>query len=264
MADPLASSLLKVQRAAEQIAHLASGMKAFLDSNPYRIVRDVDHVAGRIAWRTTVREPCPPIWSVLIGECLHNLRSALDYMIWDLVILETGKHPVVTKSQFPIFLHEAGYNERAKGFLKGVGNKPRAVIKALQPFSTGENERSPLWQLHELSNWDKHRSLRLTGAHLHPWQNYIEVGITKLPGAFTGMQAVAPGTFEDNTVIMSLTFTGLWDESSTDVEVEGDFAFDISLNKIGPAQGAVVIPTLLIIHQRVFEIGKQLSVLWPS
>src|SRR5690242_15811946 len=102
-ASHLGSSLLKVSRASEQILQLAGNIQAFLGTNPYTIVREIDYEAGRMAFRTKVREPCPPIWSVLVGECLHNLRSALDYMIWDLVILETGAPPVVTKSQFPIF-----------------------------------------------------------------------------------------------------------------------------------------------------------------
>ena len=52
------------------------------------------------------------MWGVLIGEILHNLRSALDHLIWQLVILETGAPPTTTKTAFPIFETAAGYKSR--------------------------------------------------------------------------------------------------------------------------------------------------------
>ena len=103
---------------------------SFLETKPYGLVREIDAAAGRIVFRGTASKPCPEIWSVLIGECLHNLRSALDYMVWDLVILETGKPPVGDKTQFPIFTAPGRYTDAAKKYLKGVGSRPRALIKA--------------------------------------------------------------------------------------------------------------------------------------
>jgi hypothetical protein len=53
------------------------------------------------------------MWGVQVGEIVHNLRSALDHSIWELVILTTGRPPALpTKNQFPIFKSKDGFLAR--------------------------------------------------------------------------------------------------------------------------------------------------------
>ena len=72
------------------------------------------------------------------------------------------------------------------------------------------------------------------------------------------------GPFQHRTVLLTMTFTGCWTESSSDVEVDAKSSFDISFDQIGPVPSSVVIPTLLLIHKRVYEIGKELAEFWPA
>jgi hypothetical protein len=89
---------------------------------------------------------------IRIGEICYNLRSALDYVIFELAKLDSGVEQSGT--QFPIMDAEQDFEGRGKGaFLKGVNLIHVARIERLQPY-TGCN-----WtrNLRDTSNPDKHR-----------------------------------------------------------------------------------------------------------
>jgi hypothetical protein len=263
MVAPLASSLLKLQRAAVQITAIDGEIQAFLKRNPYRLARDLDHEAGYVRVVGRVREKCPDWISVLVGEAVHNIRSALDYMVWDLVVAQTGSIRTGNKAGFPVFLSEAGYKDRGKPMLKGTSGKPRAVIDKEQPCYTGEGADSLLWQLQELNNWDKHRCLQLGGASLRQLTGRFEFPEIQVAGAMTGQTFRRPGPFNDGDEFLRTTFHGCWNESSWDVDVDGDFPFDVCFHEVGPVAGRLIVPTLTAMHRRVYAIGEKLTVVWP-
>ena len=41
-----------------------------------------------------------PIWGILVGETVYNLRAALDYLVYELAILDSGQ--IQEYTQFPI------------------------------------------------------------------------------------------------------------------------------------------------------------------
>jgi hypothetical protein len=104
--------------------------------------------------------PKPPLQlSVVVGECLHNLRSALDYLVWQLV-LSNPPHQPTSRNMFPICSSAASFAEQLKrGRLNGVALQAQSVIESLQPFGNADH---PLLVLDILNNTDKHRSLNLT------------------------------------------------------------------------------------------------------
>jgi len=95
----------------------------------------------------------PFLISILVGEAVYNLRAALDYLVFELAILDSGH--VATRSQFPILRTQKDWNRYAASLLSGVNGDHRAAIKDLQPFNGVE------WtaQLRDLSNPDKHQRL---------------------------------------------------------------------------------------------------------
>lgn len=97
--------------------------------------------------------PIPPIINILIGETIYNLRAALDYLIYDLAILDSGQ--VIDGTQFPIDDTVEGFKGRRKNFLKGLSDKHIAAIERLQPCY-GCNWTK---DIRVLSNPDKHRHL---------------------------------------------------------------------------------------------------------
>ena len=104
-------------------------------------------------------------WSVTIGEIVHNLRSALDHLVWQLVG-DNGSQPSEA-NMFPIVSLAAreGWEKISKNKLKGVSDEMKERIRRIQPFAVpgARYDVTALSKLHHLSNVDKHRrSLQLT------------------------------------------------------------------------------------------------------
>lgn len=188
MTDPLEGTLLKIERARSEIDRLGLAEEAFRRDADYRLVRaERDPKTGEYAYRVRVGQAPDPEWGVFIGEIAHNLRSALDGLIYQLV-LDNGKKPTL-HTQFPIFLvghttrrrrdrrnvlipHFEGH-ELADGrrMLKGVSEEHQAKIERLQPYKrllkgspSGYGRNNILYLLKELNNADKHRLIQVVGA----------------------------------------------------------------------------------------------------
>ena len=117
----------------------------------------------------TIEKPLPPRLSVLVGDCVHNARSALDNIICALVRVGEPRSNCKGR-QFPAFTNPQDYkNARAK-VLKGVPPKAQRVIDVLNPGCPSAPEGPVPRTMHAvailntLSNRDKHRAPHLTAA----------------------------------------------------------------------------------------------------
>jgi hypothetical protein len=111
-----------------------------------------------VSW---VEDPYPPIrLSVLIGDCVFNMRSALDNVVCALIRRATPE-ATCSGTQFPICDDRAKHKPE---MLRGVPEGARRMIVALQPYNRPENSIAvdPLNILNLLSNRDKHRAVNLT------------------------------------------------------------------------------------------------------
>lgn len=90
---------MKVKRAKEHINNLELLISGFRESKPYEVVRQ-EEPNGEITFRVKVKAQPPQEWGAIIGDVIHNLRSSLDYLIWQLV-LSNGKTPS-KRTGFPI------------------------------------------------------------------------------------------------------------------------------------------------------------------
>lgn len=90
---------------------------------------------------------------VLLGEVCYNLRSALDYLVYELAILDSGVEQDGT--QFPLEDLKERFTGNAPRMLKGLNPAHVAAIERLQPF----NGCAWAQQLRDISNPDKHRHL---------------------------------------------------------------------------------------------------------
>ncbi len=138
---------------------------AYLASNPYRITSSPDvSPSEHILWLEVLEAPSPEI-SLTLGDCLHDFRSALDHLMWQLV-LATGGQPT-EKTQFPIFWSPALYASQAGKMTRALTNQAAlSFIETQQPFATTLAKVDPLWYLHELSNRDKHQLLQVTALYI--------------------------------------------------------------------------------------------------
>ena len=163
MADWLIGARLKLDRANEHLDAFEAEMGRYLDSDIYMLVRD-DKADGTV-FHLWIKEEPPPRLSVILGDCVHNLRSSLDHIAWQLV-LANGQTPGEDTS-FPIWDRPPRDGVFSRKSCRGMSKDALALIERMQPYQAGENSTEHvLWFLRELSNTDKHRTLNLTAASL--------------------------------------------------------------------------------------------------
>ncbi|HWD10836.1 MAG TPA: hypothetical protein VG366_03265 [Solirubrobacteraceae bacterium] len=168
----LAGVWAKWQRAVEQLTTLSEEVTAFCsEPNPYGIISHENREHGR--YRFEIYPAWQPgrvlRWGTIIGEIVHDFRSALDNLVWQLVVLN-GREPDDGHS-FPIRAEEppegfavemrregeGGRGRVRHGPLLGVSDDALAIIEACQPYKGGNGLL--LQRLHVLWNTDKHRHL---------------------------------------------------------------------------------------------------------
>ena len=110
--------------------------------------------------REQIAADVPPILSIIAGEAIYNLRSALDYLAYELVFLSKGAY--FEKSQFPIDDDPAKIPRFSAETLARLRPCDRTAIETLQPYNGCE------WtsKLRDLSNPDKHRRLTTFGVEM--------------------------------------------------------------------------------------------------
>lgn len=138
---------------------------AWQESHPYRMRGKLDREAREYVGGLTVDPRPPPSLSLLLGDYVHNLRSALDHLVWQLVIANgqvPGQH-----NRFPIITAESEWGRRVarkNGWLEGVEGEAVAVIQGLQPYAgEGPPGAHLLAGLNALDVSDKHHVIA-TGA----------------------------------------------------------------------------------------------------
>ncbi len=161
---------LKLERAQTHFDALKNAIEEFRGGQPYEIVHNFEPESGHyVAW-FEIRERPSPAWSPIIGDIVHNTRSALDHLAWQLVI-RNGRNPVSARPQFPIFtrdsfdpsVHDSLKDAKRarvswKSQTRGMHKGDVEFLKGLQPYNGPSNPGDhPLAQLNQLSNWDKHR-----------------------------------------------------------------------------------------------------------
>lgn len=147
----------KLRRAEEQLDALEPLLKAYVESAPFEVTSEKPNAEGwRVQRFTNVVSP-PLSFGVIVGEIVHDMRSALDHLVWQLV-LANGKEGKIF-NQFPIADTKPKWDEAlARGRLKNVVDTDIAAVERLQPYRRGDRAtRHPFAALRELSNTDKHQ-----------------------------------------------------------------------------------------------------------
>jgi len=146
----------KLERANEHVALFESEIRNLINPASYSVVVESDDVAGKDNWCFKSPTPFVPLkLSAILGDALFNFRSALDQIVWQLV-LANNKTPDVNNS-FPIFLANE-FDTKKGNSLEGISDTAIQIIKSFQP-KPGTN--CGLLFLPKLNNIDKHRHLHL-------------------------------------------------------------------------------------------------------
>lgn len=159
--ESLERPLLKVERADEHIGQLPDIINRFFERNPYAVRKEKDPDTGGISWFAIVKEDPPPQLSLVIGDAVHNLRSALDHLA-DVLIRANGETPH-SRVAYPI-CDTAEKFEATLAQIQGAGEDAVDLVRETKAYPGGNDS---LWALRELDNIDKHRLLIAIGTR-HP------------------------------------------------------------------------------------------------
>ena len=177
---PLAGTREKIIRAKNQIEALEFATHRFF-------TREIGSaIVGKFDPKTRTHDlevegeapDYPLVWGAAIGEIAHDLRSALDGIVYQLALLCVARP---RRTQFPVFLKgrtkscrgscprgvERHFRCHSSGMIGPLRGDHRAMIERLQPYKRGNGKRrNPLWILQELNNTDKHRLIPLVGGYV--------------------------------------------------------------------------------------------------
>ena len=109
----------KIKRAKEHFRVLEGSIHAFRTGThkPYEIATKRDPKTRELVYYVTRADPVPYSISLIAGDVVHNLRSALDHLACHLV--EANSENVTINTGFPIFksanAYKAGFARQSKG-----------------------------------------------------------------------------------------------------------------------------------------------------
>src|SRR5438132_511468 len=156
----------KLNRAREHFNDLRETARRFTEEyqqSAIRFERDTETGDGLLEFLHID----PPITlSMILGDCIEDLRSALDHSVYELARRRKGDDwGGLGRSEFPIFADRELYGHKGSSKISGVAEIQRAFIQTIQPYNRGHGKmamlldpiREGLGILHELSRIDKHR-----------------------------------------------------------------------------------------------------------
>jgi hypothetical protein len=188
---------VKLRRANHHIDELDSMVRSYEASRPFRVDPRPGRVGNEIAYVLSVAILPPADLSPVVGDAVHNLRSALDSVAFHLA---TRRSDSLTKKQqesihFPIMEtardFDAWFDD---GRRRGVfDDDARAGLRCVQPFAFAEEaaalgiatvnasedaRRSVLTRVNRIWNIDKHRRLAVLSwfPNLVYWSGDDEAG----------------------------------------------------------------------------------------
>jgi hypothetical protein len=248
----------KWERAVEQLKALDGEILAFgKEPHAWTIVSHVNRERGHYvfrldpAWkpRTIMR------WGAIIGEIVHDFRSGLDQLVWQLVRLNGGSPD--NGSFFPICAKEpeGGFvqtrrqwtdkrNRVRHGPLFGISDDALACIEACQPYKTNE---LVLLRLHDLWNTDKHR-------HLAPMHMIAERPNLRLTNAVVVDRVL--DRFDGNTYVVEVTIIASDPGLDAHVDVDPHTPTDVAFSEGVPVIEGLQAVGKSIIHRILIPVGE--------
>jgi hypothetical protein len=240
-------SKLKLARANRHIRDLENLFETFICESPHRIEVtknvNVPGVNVSVVFDKTIPIEC----STIIGDALHNMRSALDILAAE-AVRSNGNTPKYTTG-FPIYKNKADLSKCLRKKLEGSTEKFIKFIEGFDTYSDGNH--SLIYILSQLNNLDKHErfvptttvSILRNISIIHGNNQRIEIGELNIPRG-------GNGTF------------GLLQSNSDTIEVKADSDSSISVvfSNTNLIDGEEIISSLNNIHSCVSGIVNSVNI----
>jgi hypothetical protein len=253
---------LKLARAEDDTRALSASISEWVANNPINaevVLRD-----GRLGFRLVQKAFATPApldhWSLTMGECVHNLRSALDNLAFALARLRRDPPTRPVQVAFPIFQVKAEFESKGRRNIDQLPDEAAALIERLQPFhrdgspALGTPDRDALVLLHWLSNADKHRVPQVALIAPTNISHNLSAVFQSDEDCAANMPpdiAVWNGPLEPGAILLEWRTTR--PIASVSGKVEGGAIVAIQT----PHDFVAVAPTLLALHQYTASIASQ-------
>lgn len=230
--DPLIGPKLKIERANEHVTDLHAFIIKFMESNPTEIIteRDPQGIQDWYVFRWTANPP--ERISIIIGEVLYNLRSALDHLACALAKLNGAT--TISDVYFPFAGSEQEFDsERTKRKMNRLSADAIKLIRELKPYRGGNDF---LWCLNKLNCIDKHQVIIVAGAVVTQSQGTAKmIAGTTAPLKFSVPRQIK--RFEQEVKIFGFP-------AGRDPGYEGEVSCEIAFRDVDIVDGYEVIVTL--------------------
>lgn len=208
-AAPFRGARLKIQRAREHFDALDQAVERYVAEHHERTRVSTTEPAGSLTVWMGFDEPPDAGLAVILGDYVHNLRGALDHLVYEVSLPIDGKK---TLTQFPVSESRSRYLKPGRNSgpsmrdsnLAGVPERFRQIVDRLQPFhrAASDRARDPLAVLSWLDNVDKHRLLHPVATIAGSLTVVVTVpGVDMEPMAMT-KEFPAPGIQVDREVML--------------------------------------------------------------
>lgn len=211
---------------------LKSEAEAFIQTHPYGASLQFDPESGNHDIRVSGAAPTEPplVLSVILGDFIHNLRSALDHLIWQIVVIMNETPGRWTS--FPLYDDPDDFTKRVrkpweqgkKSALLGLDSATFAAVERLQPYNRQAGKEHGLGVLNTLSNIDKHQLV-------HASMVVMSDEAPTVTGS--GFDAVryesGPYALKDEAVVGRIAFFG---SDDSDMQVQMNLTVDIRFGKM--------------------------------
>ncbi|MGB9031550.1 MAG: hypothetical protein WCC27_15625 [Acidobacteriaceae bacterium] len=185
MSRRFVSAQLKIDRAAHHIGDFNARRNIFLEKHPCRLRPHYDPQTDYTDYMVEDVTDIDSVISLVIGDAVHNLRSALDHLATALV-RDNGQLPS-KQTYFPICQSFSQYKTESLGKIKGMSVADQRGINLQKPYLGGKDS---FWGLHRMDISDKH-DLILTQTQCVEAINY-RISDADMAAAFN------PGFFGDS------------------------------------------------------------------
>lgn len=150
-------------------------------------------------------------WALLFGDMVHNLRSALDSLAWELAHMDGAAPDARVRKQiyFPLCTTQAAWEAKLAGPLATVPEQFRAALYELQPLRHPDPRDAVVLALHEFDIVDKHKSCVYASTMTHNLGAMIidlkdDEG-NKISFDPHSLSLAGPGPFEDGQPLFSVS-----------------------------------------------------------
>ena len=262
---PLYGCRLKLERAHVHLRELQTAVTLLDDhrNDLYTIHREFNAEGRTLTISGRMKRPWPaPIehaveqMPLAFGDCIHNLRSTLDYAVNELVRHFTGK--ASKTAAFPIFTVKdgpKGYLCKSPAMLPGLPKPICELIESMQPYHGGDAQVFPAAHsrtLQDLWNKDKHRSLLLTPSSM--WFDYI--GHNRTEREQSGIAFVMDRAQDSPRYVAA--------DATTDEEFDPHFTVRVTLGESGPLNGVPITETAGVLDLSVRDVIARFRPLFQS